>query len=515
MFLGLGSKHVLPAPQGGEASERVVCSGAGVCGNSLAHCRVVGAQKRVDLALQPNRARQGGPAGRSVVRATLQPGIAFRIVRFGRTGKAEVGQRVFVGAIDAGLGRESGQTLQRCMQLFGSPPKQAAAAGTEQGIARKQDARGEIGDMGLRVAGHVQHLELEIECLQPDAIAFGHAMGHPSNGLARRPKHRQLAPLDQRENPPGVVWVMVGDEDRRKRERVSVKIGLDDGCIARVNHRQLIPPAQRPDVVVLKGRERQDFEGWVVNMSSVHASDAFSMWLHTAQGQVVLDWQQVRFDAVVADIFGYNAVQVGLPSHAFLAASRISHCFTLASQGEADLLGEAFALPLASGSMDLVVLPHVLEFSRHPHQVLREVERVLVPEGSVLISGLNPFSLYGVRRALSRSAGQAPWCGHYFSTARLRDWLTLLGFDIVMGEFGCHAPPLTSPTWQQRFAFMDRVGRRWWPVCGGAYMLHGIKRVQGMRLILPKWRNSQTSKKGLSPVARCDHDIAAQTHKAD
>ncbi|NMG04678.1 class I SAM-dependent methyltransferase, partial [Azoarcus taiwanensis] len=161
-------------------------------------------------------------------------------------------------------------------------------------------------------------------------------------------------------------------------------------------------------------------------MSSVHAPEDFSVWLQTTQGQYVLDWEHAHFDALVADIFGYNAVQIGLPTHPFLRASRISYRFELDAVGPATLRSEAFALPLASGSVDLVLLPHVLEFSRHPHEVLREVERVLVPEGSVLISGLNPFSLFGLRRALSRSGGRQPWRGHYYSAARIRDWLTLL-----------------------------------------------------------------------------------------
>lgn len=250
-------------------------------------------------------------------------------------------------------------------------------------------------------------------------------------------------------------------------------------------------------------------------MSSIHASDDFSAWLQTTQGEYLLGWEQERFDALVADIFGYNAVQIGLPSHPFLRASRISYRFEVDVAGPATLHSEAFALPLASASVDLVLLPHVLEFSRHPHEVLREVERVLVPEGSVLISGLNPFSLFGLRRALSRSGGRQPWRGHYYSAARIRDWLTLLGFDIQPGEFGCHGPPVGSIKWRQRFAFMDRFGRRWWPVCGGAYILHGIKRVQGMRLILPKWRNNHASKKGLSPVARRDRGAMGRTHKTD
>lgn len=250
-------------------------------------------------------------------------------------------------------------------------------------------------------------------------------------------------------------------------------------------------------------------------MSRIHVEDGFSDWLATPQGRYLLQWEQARFDAMVADIFGYNAVQIGLPTHPFLRSSRISFCFASAEQGAAQLLAEPFALPLATASLDLVLLPHVLEFSRHPHQVLREVERVLVPEGSVIISGLNPFSLFGLRRMLARRDNRHPWRGHYFSALRIKDWLALLGFETQSGGFGCFAPPMASAKWIERCAFMDRAGERWWPVCGGAYILQGVKRVQGMRLIMPKWRDNHASKKALSPVARRTRNIAGNTQKTD
>ncbi|MGL1833854.1 class I SAM-dependent methyltransferase [Rhodocyclaceae bacterium SMB388] len=250
-------------------------------------------------------------------------------------------------------------------------------------------------------------------------------------------------------------------------------------------------------------------------MSSIHVAQTFSDWLSTPQGQYLLQWEQSRFDAMVADIFGYNAVQIGLPAQPFLRSNRISYRLSTAEQGEAQLLCDPFALPLATTSVDLVLLPHVLEYSRHPHQVLREVERVLVPEGSVIIAGFNPFSLFGLRRALARRGASVPWQGHYFSAPRIRDWLTLLGFDTQSGGLGCYAPPMSSNKWIERWGFMDRVGSRWWPFCGGVYMLQGIKRVHGMRLITPKWRDNHASKKALSPVARRTRNLPGNSHKTD
>lgn len=209
-------------------------------------------------------------------------------------------------------------------------------------------------------------------------------------------------------------------------------------------------------------------------------------------------------DAVVADIFGYNALQLGLPERALLRANRMPFRFSCSRLGEAAVLANDDALPFATASLDLVVLPHVLEFARRPHHVLREVERVLVPEGSVVISGFNPYSLWGIRRLLARKKGAFPWRGQYLSVPRVRDWLTLLGFETQTGGFGCYAPAVSSPAWIERWRFTEKAGARWWPVCGAAYVVQGIKRVQGTRLIMPNWREKRASAKRLSPVAQRD-----------
>ena len=229
----------------------------------------------------------------------------------------------------------------------------------------------------------------------------------------------------------------------------------------------------------------------------------FKDWLETPQGRYLLGWEQAALDRVVADIFGYYAVQLGLPQVPLLGANRMPHRLCCAPDG-ADVRANAFELPFATGSLDLVLLPHVLEFSPHPHRVLREVERVLVPEGSVVISGFNPFSLWGARRLVAKRTAAVPWTGHFRSAMRIRDWLTLLGFEVQGSAFGAYAPPAGSPSWLERWRFMDRAGPRWWPVLGGSYLLHGVKRVHGMRLITPQWRGNKATAKRLSPIAQRD-----------
>ncbi len=222
-------------------------------------------------------------------------------------------------------------------------------------------------------------------------------------------------------------------------------------------------------------------------------------WLQTAPGRDLLDWELGHLDAAVTDAFGFHALQLGLPEVEALRANRMPHRWLASDAARAgdvpaapvSLTCEFDALPFPSDSIDLVVLPHALEFAHDPHQVLREVERVLRPEGRIVITGLNPASLWGLRQRLSRSRlglpgreePELPRAGEFIGYWRLRDWLRLLGFAIESGQFGCWKPPLAGERWLQRFDWMDRVGERWWPVLGAAYLLVAVKRVRGMRLV--------------------------------
>ena len=227
------------------------------------------------------------------------------------------------------------------------------------------------------------------------------------------------------------------------------------------------------------------------------STDSLAEWLGGNYGQYLLEREHTFIDRSVADIFGYNALQVGLPQFDLLRASRIPLRVTAGHDAHCQVRLNLDELPFESGSIDLVLLPHVLEYSEHPHQVLREVERIMMPEGHLIITGFNPRSLWGIRRLLS-SHMEYPWCGQFISLQRIKDWLALMGFEVVAGRFACYAPPMTNPEWLKRLRFMEPAGDRWWAVCGGVYMLQAIKRVPGMRLIKPQWNERLVDK--LLPV---------------
>ncbi|MES2191135.1 MAG: methyltransferase domain-containing protein [Pseudomonadota bacterium] len=244
-------------------------------------------------------------------------------------------------------------------------------------------------------------------------------------------------------------------------------------------------------------------------------------WLKTPPGEYLLAWERVQFDEAVSDVFGYHALQLGFPELDALHANRMPHQWlaldaapsenssaplptgpdtttaTLASsRPRAALVTDSGALPFPEASLDLVVLPHTLELSLDPHATLREVERVLVPEGRVVISGFNPTSLWSMRqtrahfyRRLGRGDLFLPEAGEFIGYWRLRDWLRLLSFEVESGRFGCYRPALTSQKWLSRFEWMDKAGARWWPIFGAVYFVVAVKRVQGVRLLEPAWKS--------------------------
>jgi SAM-dependent methyltransferase len=209
----------------------------------------------------------------------------------------------------------------------------------------------------------------------------------------------------------------------------------------------------------------------------------FAAWLQTPPGRHLLAWEQAQVDAAVIDLFGFHALQLGLPELDGLLTNRMPHRW-LAGR---DLMCNFDELPFESASLDLVLLPHALELAPDAHALLREVERVLRPEGRVIVFGLNPASLWGLRQKLGRLRRRGepylPRGGEFIGYWRMRDWLKLLSFDVEAARFGIYRPPLRSEAWLQRWRWADGVGSRWWPVLGAVYFIQAVKRVQGMRMI--------------------------------
>jgi SAM-dependent methyltransferase len=257
-------------------------------------------------------------------------------------------------------------------------------------------------------------------------------------------------------------------------------------------------------------------------------------WLLTPAGQYLLAWEREQVDRTVSDLFGFHAVQLGWPCLDTLMHNRMPHRWVLldrpaegcgaagpvrggddaSAPGEVvgrggAIVADFHALPFETQSLDLVVLPHSLELAVDPHQTLREVERVLVPEGRLIVLGFNPTSLWGLQQRCARMGMRlglghpaVPEVGEFIGYWRLRDWLRLLSFEIEGGRFGCYRPLLRSQRWLDRYRWLEPAGDRWWPVLGAVYFLVAVKRVRGMRLIGPSWKQRQRARAAPAVVAR-------------
>ena len=228
-------------------------------------------------------------------------------------------------------------------------------------------------------------------------------------------------------------------------------------------------------------------------------------WLDTAIGRHIRAWEQRQVNQLVSNVFGYHAVQVGLADWDLLRKNRIMHKWYTQQRANPSmerpnkLLAQPEALPFETQSIDLIVLPHVLENAYDPHQILREVERVLLPEGHMVLTGFNPLSLWGLRERLIGLEPRLPApVGHWVSPYRLGDWLELLSFDMEDSFLGGYIPYCEQPHWIRRWQFMEYLGPRWWPIGGAVYVIRAVKRTSGMRMVGLDWSKLQPRRRARS-----------------
>lgn len=247
----------------------------------------------------------------------------------------------------------------------------------------------------------------------------------------------------------------------------------------------------------------------------------------------MVEWERASFDSAVSDIFGYHSLQLGFPSMQTLRENRMPQRWLAVDNKDAiwahelpenkmrdavingkqvkpDLVCDFAALPFPAASLDLLVLPHTLDFCVDPRATLREVERVLMPEGRLVLSCFNPFSLWGVAQKWGRLSQHFSYLPQPYLPAiqesiafwRLRDWLQLLGFEVQPLQLGCYRPALRSERWLNRYAWMDKAGARCWPFAGSVYFLVATKHVRGMHVVGSSWQKN-TKTRAAVPVTPC------------
>lgn len=220
-------------------------------------------------------------------------------------------------------------------------------------------------------------------------------------------------------------------------------------------------------------------------MSACDALNKMCSWYASPLGKKLLQMEKEYYDAVLEKCFGYYLLQLGgCYDDDFFANKRIpNHVVVVPDCARSVTLPDKYfvvaefdELPFLSNSIDIAVVSHVFEFVKNPHLVLEEIYHALVPAGKVIIFGFNPRSLWGMWRVFHDHVN-VPWLGRFVSSSRMREWLNKLGFDVVVFRTFYFRPPLESEVSSHKLSFMERLGRRIFPRCGGAYMFVAEKKI--------------------------------------
>jgi SAM-dependent methyltransferase len=220
-------------------------------------------------------------------------------------------------------------------------------------------------------------------------------------------------------------------------------------------------------------------------------------WYRTPVGRYIAHAEAVCLERLLADGFGHYLVQFGAQAQ-FVDAIRDCRIRQRVVIGEGlepsggntvGVRALPYELPLESASVDAMLLPHTLDFCEEAHQVLREVERVLIPEGRVILFCFNPLSPWGLTRWWPRRASRrrVPWCGGQLTPFRVGDWLRLLGFQQESRDMLAFRPPLRRAL-APGADWLEGAGSRYWPIFGGVFAVKAVKRVPARIHRLPAWR---------------------------
>ncbi len=202
-------------------------------------------------------------------------------------------------------------------------------------------------------------------------------------------------------------------------------------------------------------------------------------WLDGPLGQSLMDLELRAVSDVLEDVFGTQLLQIGQwgRAEAFLKAARTRRSALLDVRPDsADLCAEPEHLAVAGHSVDAVLLPHTLERSADPHQVLREVDRILIADGRLIVAGFSPVGPLGLRRLLGRRPFP-PGCLQIVRQKRLLEWLSVLGYEAVTQRRFFYALPFFTAKWTGHNDRMERLGSRYCSRLACAYVVHARKRV--------------------------------------
>ena len=213
-------------------------------------------------------------------------------------------------------------------------------------------------------------------------------------------------------------------------------------------------------------------------------------WQNLPNGELIVANINQTLAPWWSKFFGYHLLKIGaLSGEIDSAQSPIKHQLTLSEQAQkCNLVGDIDDLPLLKHSVDVCVLAHALEFSLDPHHVVREANRVLIPNGYLVITGFNPFSLAGLNQFIPYRRNKTPWNERLFSPMRVKDWLHLMGFEIQLDKRFLHSTLARQVTQGVISNHWHNIASRYFPSLGSVYVIVAKKRVLPLTPIKAKWQ---------------------------
>ena len=220
-------------------------------------------------------------------------------------------------------------------------------------------------------------------------------------------------------------------------------------------------------------------------------SPALPQWFEGPRGAALLALEAALVAETVEDCFGWEMLQLGAWGEGRVllrgARTRSQAIAAPTARPGVDVVTRLTQLPIASDSVDTVLLPHTLEFESDPYAVLREADRVLAGDGKLVILSFTPWSPWGLRAATTR-VGFPPGLRRLISERRLRDWLRLLGYEVGETHRYLHELPWGDPQ-----PAGGRLRRPWWyPLPGGAFVLKARKRLHSLTPLRPRLRERRS-----------------------
>ncbi|MBD1391182.1 methyltransferase domain-containing protein [Neiella sp. HB171785] len=209
-------------------------------------------------------------------------------------------------------------------------------------------------------------------------------------------------------------------------------------------------------------------------------------WQELAQGPWLKQQLEPAIVPMLERMFGYYMVTLGpLGDTLDTSASSISRQLRLSSLLSGSIRGKETELPLSENSIDACVVPFCLDFCNDPHQMVREVHRVVISDGHILLAGFNPLSLVATGKLWPSWRKRSPWNGRFFTRNRISDWFQLLGCEIIASQTLAFSSLLGSKPANHK---IQQVGQRYAPWAGSVYVMLMKKREVPLTPVKPSWK---------------------------